>query len=54
MPAKRGYLGKGGIPHLEKAARAFLQNYRSGALGRVTLEMPASREAMLANTGLGK
>ena len=46
--AKRGYLGKGGKPHHEKAARALLQDYRSGLLGRVTLETPQSRSAMLA------
>ncbi|HEU4649800.1 MAG TPA: ribosome biogenesis GTPase YlqF [Croceibacterium sp.] len=40
IAAKRGYLGKGGKPHLEKAARALLQDYRSGALGRVSLETP--------------
>jgi ribosome biogenesis GTPase A len=40
IAARRGYLGKGGTPHLEKAARALLQDYRSGALGRVTLETP--------------
>ena len=39
---KRGYLRKGGKPDLEKAGRALLQDYRSGALGRVTLETPAS------------
>ena len=53
IAARRGYLGKGGAPHLEKAARAFLQDYRSGALGRVTLETPAGRGSMLAKTGLG-
>jgi ribosome biogenesis GTPase A len=40
--ARRGYLGKGGKPHLDKAARALLQDYRSGTLGRVSLEMPPS------------
>jgi ribosome biogenesis GTPase A len=47
IAAKRGYLVKGGAPHLEKAARALLQDYRSGALGRVTLETPGSRAEML-------
>lgn len=45
---KRGYLGKGGEPHYEKAGRALLQDYRSGLLGRVSLETPQSRAAMLA------
>jgi ribosome biogenesis GTPase A len=40
IATRRGYLGKGGTPNLEKAARALLQDYRSGALGRVTLETP--------------
>ena len=40
IAAQRGYLGKGATPQLEKAARALLQDYRSGALGRVTLETP--------------
>ncbi|HET6720518.1 MAG TPA: ribosome biogenesis GTPase YlqF [Rhodocyclaceae bacterium] len=33
---------------LEKAAMIFLQDYRDGLLGRVSLESPASRAAMLA------
>src|SRR5688572_958483 len=44
----RGYLRKGGEPHFEKAARALLQDYRSGLIGRVTLETPQSRAAMLS------
>jgi ribosome biogenesis GTPase A len=42
---KRGYLRKGGKPDLEKAGRALMQDYRSGLLGRVTLETPQSRAA---------
>ena len=37
---KRGYLRKGGKPDLEKAGRALMQDYRSGLLGRITLETP--------------
>ncbi|MCX7175216.1 MAG: ribosome biogenesis GTPase YlqF [Proteobacteria bacterium] len=46
---KRGCLlkGKGGEPDLEKAAMLLLTDYRSGALGRVSLETPESRTAML-------
>jgi len=33
---------------LEKAAMIFLTDYRSGKLGRISLETPASRAAMLA------
>jgi len=43
IAARRGYLGKGGKPQHEKAARALLQDYRSGVIGRVTLETPQSR-----------
>jgi len=37
---KRGYLRKGGKPDYEKAGRALMQDYRSGLLGRITLETP--------------
>ncbi len=37
---KRGCLKKGGEPDYEKAARTVLDEYRSGKLGRITLEMP--------------
>ena len=47
IAARRGYLRKGGKPDYEKAARALLQDYRSGIIGRVSLETPQSR-AMLA------
>ena len=40
---KRGYLRKGGKPDHEKAGRALMQDYRSGLLGRITLETPPSR-----------
>jgi ribosome biogenesis GTPase A len=45
---KRGYLRKGGQPDYEKAGRALMQDYRSGLLGRITLETPQGRAAMLA------
>jgi ribosome biogenesis GTPase A len=46
---KRGCLlkGKGGAPDLEKAAMILLTEYRAGKLGRISLETPGSREAML-------
>jgi ribosome biogenesis GTPase A len=44
---RRGFVLKGGIPDREKAALALLNDYRSGALGRISLETPASRAAML-------
>jgi ribosome biogenesis GTPase A len=48
IAGKRGYVGKGGKPHYEKAALALLKDYRSGLLGRVSLETPQSRAAMLS------
>ena len=45
---RRGFVLKGGIPDREKAAITLLNDYRSGALGRISLETPASRAAMLA------
>jgi len=46
---KRGCLlkGKGGIPDLEKAAMIFLTEFRSGKLGRISLETPKSRATIL-------
>jgi ribosome biogenesis GTPase A len=41
----RGYLRKGGQPDLEKAGRALIQDYRSGLLGRASLETPQSRSS---------
>jgi ribosome biogenesis GTPase A len=41
---RRGYLLKGGRIDFEKAANTLVQDYRSGALGRVSLETPESRE----------
>lgn len=49
VAAKRGFRIKGGDYDVEKAAHVFLQDYRSGALGRISLETPASRAALLAS-----
>jgi ribosome biogenesis GTPase A len=46
---KRAYRLKGGDWDYEKAAHTLLLDYRSGALGRVSLETPSSREFLLAN-----
>ncbi len=43
----RGYRIRGKELDLEKAAMTLLQDFRSGALGRISLETPASRAAML-------
>ena len=48
---KRGCISKGrhgGEPDLEKAAMILLTDYRSGKLGRISLETPENRAAMLA------
>ncbi|MEO8331765.1 MAG: ribosome biogenesis GTPase YlqF [Gallionella sp.] len=46
---KRGCLlkGKGGEPDLDKAAMIFLTEFRAGKLGRISLETPGTRAAML-------
>jgi len=46
---KRGFRLKGGDFDFEKAAHTFLQDYRTGALGQITLETPATRAELLAN-----
>lgn len=45
---RRGFVVKGGGIDLEKAALTLLQDYRDGALGRISLETPETRAAMLA------
>jgi len=45
---RRGFRIKGGSADFEKAAVTLLNDYRSGILGRMTLETPESRAAQLA------
>jgi ribosome biogenesis GTPase A len=45
---KRGYRMKGGDLDLEKAAITLLTDYRSGTIGRISLETPETRREMLA------
>ncbi len=45
---RRGCLVKGGGLDLEKAAQILLVDYRDGALGRISLETPETRAAMIA------
>lgn len=45
---RRGFRLKGGDLDLEKAAHTLLQDYRTGALGRISLETPQTRAALLA------
>ena len=44
---RRGLLLRGGLVDREKASRVLLQDYRDGLLGRISLETPATRSAML-------
>ena len=39
----RGWLQTGGIPDISRAARQVLDEYRSGAIGRTTLELPGKK-----------
>jgi ribosome biogenesis GTPase A len=48
VAAQRGYRIKGGTLDFDKACHTLLLDYRSGALGGVSLETPASRAAALA------
>jgi ribosome biogenesis GTPase A len=45
---RRGCLVKGGGLDLEKAALILLDDYRSGTLGRISLETPETRATMVA------
>jgi hypothetical protein len=47
VAARRGFRVRGGEFDFEKAAHVLLQDYRSGALGRISLETPDSRAAAL-------
>jgi len=48
---QRGYLLKGNRLDYEKAGNALVHDYRSGALGRVSLETPESRAEMIGAKG---
>jgi len=45
---RRALRMRGGEPDFEKASAVLLQDYRDGKLGRISLETPATRRAMLA------
>jgi len=47
VAARRGFRMRGGDFDYEKAAHVLLQDYRQGALGRISLETPQSRAAAL-------
>ena len=44
---QRGYRIRGQEPDFEKAAMTLLQDYRMGTLGKISLETPSSRAAMI-------
>jgi ribosome biogenesis GTPase A len=46
---RRGFRMKGGDLDLEKAAMTLLTDYRSGTLGRISLETPETRREMIAS-----
>lgn len=46
---RRGFRLKGGDLDMEKAAITLLVDYRSGALGRISLETPESRQLMVTD-----
>lgn len=46
---RRAYRERNGEWDMERTAMAFLTDYRSGAIGRISLESPTSRQAMLAD-----
>jgi len=48
VAARRGFRQKGGDLDFEKASHIFLQDYRTGVLGRISLETPDSRAIRLA------
>ena len=50
---RRALLMRGGEPDFEKASMVLLQDYRDGKLGRISLETPETREAMLAEAAAG-
>jgi ribosome biogenesis GTPase A len=51
---RRALRRRGGEPDLEKASLALLQDYRDGKLGRISLETPQTRQAMLAEAEKGR
>ncbi|NCS75051.1 MAG: ribosome biogenesis GTPase YlqF, partial [Gallionella sp.] len=50
---QRSLRAKGGEFDLEKAAITLLQDFRSGALGRISLETPITRASMLTPDDFG-
>ena len=40
IAAKRGCLGKGGVPNMNRVAEILIREFRQGKLGRITMERP--------------
>ncbi len=51
---RRGFKLKGGDFDFEKAALTLLQDYRDGTIGRISLETPETRSAMLLQHAAAK
>lgn len=51
---RRGFRSKGGDADMDQAALTLLKDYRTGALGRISLETPESRGIMLNMQTLAK
>ncbi|PCI58579.1 MAG: ribosome biogenesis GTPase YlqF [Methylophilaceae bacterium] len=51
---RRAYKRRDGLWDLERTAMVLLTEYRHGAIGRVSLETPMSRKAMIEGTTLQK
>lgn len=49
---RRGYVERGGSPDIDKAAQVLLVDYRTGVLGRISLETPTTRRAMMEEAAL--
>jgi ribosome biogenesis GTPase A len=48
----RNFIIKGGKANLLKAAVTFINDYRNGGIGKITLESPSSRKIMLENSAI--
>jgi len=47
IAVKRRFLGRGGVPNLHKVSEVLLSEFRSGTLGRISLETPSLVEREL-------
>jgi ribosome biogenesis GTPase A len=47
IAARRGCLGKGGVPDLHRVSELLIHEYRQGLFGRVSLERPRASDVIL-------